>query len=67
MNDWCTIFETCLPYQAQIVKDMLETNGIEAVILNQQDSSCKFGTVKVMINKYDETKAIEILKSTHCE
>ncbi len=67
MNDWCTIFETDLLYQAQIVKDMLETNGIEAVILNQQDSSYKFGTIKIMINKDNKNRAIEILKSTHCE
>ena len=49
------------------LKHAFPIRHIEAVILNQQDSSCKFGTVKVMINKYDETKAIEILKSTHCE
>ena len=67
MNDWCAIFETDLLYQAQIVKDMLESNGIEAVILNQQDSAYKFGTIKVMINQHYENKAIEILKSTHCE
>lgn len=67
MNDWCTLFETSLLYQAQIVKDMLETNGVEAVILNQQDSSYKFGTIKVMVKADDENKAIEILKSTHCE
>ncbi len=67
MNDWCAIFETDLLYKAQIAKDLLETNGIKAVILNQQDSAYKFGSIKVMINTKDTDKAIEILKSTHCE
>ena len=38
-NDWITIFTTDRLYQAEFIKETLEMNKIEAVILNQKDSS----------------------------
>ena len=68
MNDWTAIFETAKPYEAEMIKDILDNNGIESVILNQQDSSYKlFGNVYVMVQTEDSEKATEILKSNHCE
>lgn len=67
MNDWTTIFETGQLYLAEMVKGMLEGNNLEAVILNQQDSSYKFGTIAVMVKNEDKEKAEEIIKSANCE
>lgn len=67
MNDWITIFETDHLYRAQIIKDKLENNGIEAVILNQKDSSFRLGSIAIMVNESDKEKAAEIIKSTNCE
>lgn len=67
MNDWIAIFETSQIYQAEIAKGVLCDNGIEAVILNRQDSSYKFGTIQVMVKTENKEKAAEILKSNRCE
>ena len=41
MNDWVVIFETGQLYRAELVKSLLNDNNVEAVILNQKDSSFK--------------------------
>lgn len=67
MNDWITIFETNQLYQAEMVKDILGDKNIEAVILNQKDSSFKIGIIEVMVRNEDKEKAAEIVKSIDCE
>ena len=62
MNEWITIYETAQAVEAEIIRGLLESHGIEAVIMNQQDSSYKFGVIKVMIHEENKEKAIEILK-----
>ena len=65
MNDWITIFETSQAVEAEIIRGVLESHGIEAVIMNQQDSSYRFGVIKVMINEDNKEKALEILENTN--
>ena len=64
MNDWVVIFETGQLYRAELVKSLLNDNNVEAVILNQKDSSFKIG---VMVKKEDKGKAAAIIKSVNCE
>ncbi|MDA3881236.1 MAG: DUF2007 domain-containing protein [Prolixibacteraceae bacterium] len=62
-KDWKQVFLSGELYQAEIAKDLLENNGINAVIMNQKDSSYKtFGNIEVFVNEKDETKALELLK-----
>lgn len=62
-KDWKQVFLTGQAYQAEIAKEILENNGINAVIINQQDSAfLDIGNVEVYVNEQDEIKAIEILK-----
>lgn len=66
--DWTAVFKTTQPYQAEMVKDILEDNGIEAVILNQKDSSYNlFGEINVMVHTKNSEKAEEIIKTIDCE
>lgn len=67
MNDWIAIFETDQLYRAEMVKNLLCNNQIEAVILNHKDSSFKLGLISVMIKDEDKDKAIEIVNSVDCE
>lgn len=67
MNDWIAVFETSQLYQAEMVKDILADNGVEAVVLNQQDSSYKFGDIHVMVREEVKEQAVEIIKSIRCE
>ena len=46
MNDWVVIFETGQLYRAELVKSLLNDNNVEAVILNQKDSSFKIGAIE---------------------
>ena len=48
MNDWVVIFETGQLYRAELVKSLLNDNNVEAVILNQKDSSFKIGAIEGM-------------------
>ena len=64
MNDWVVIFETGQLYRAELVKSLL---NVEAVILNQKDSSFKIGAIEVMVKKEDKGKAAAIIKSVNCE
>lgn len=67
MNDWVVIFETDQLYQAELVKSLLYDNSVEAVILNQKDSSFKIGAIEVMVKEKDKEKAAAIIKSVNCE
>lgn len=68
MNNWVSIYETDQLYKAELVKGVLCDNGVEAVILNQKDSSYNtFGTIQVMVSRDHKDQAEEIIKSIHCE
>lgn len=68
MNNWTAIYETTQPYQAEMIKDILHDNGVEAVVLNQKDSSyTTFGTVRVMVPPDLRKQAEEIIKTIECE
>lgn len=60
---WKTVFVTGQDYQATIAKDVLENNGIQAVIFNQKDSTyLVWGQISVMVPEVDEETAINLLK-----
>lgn len=46
-----------------MAKQVLEENGIEAVVINQQDSSFFFGEAMVYVEGKWEDQAKELLKS----
>ncbi|HKM92292.1 MAG TPA: DUF2007 domain-containing protein [Prolixibacteraceae bacterium] len=62
-KDWKQVFLTGEMYRAEMARELLENNGINAVVMNQKDSSyTAFGNIEVYVNKNDEEKSIEILK-----
>jgi hypothetical protein len=62
-KDWKQVFLTGELYRAEIAKEILENNGINAVVLNQKDSSyTAFGNIEVYVNEKDETRANELIK-----
>jgi predicted Fe-Mo cluster-binding NifX family protein len=63
-KDWVEIYSTTHEYKASMAKDLLENEGIKAVILNQHDSAYQaFGEFCVHVAKTDETKAVVLLKN----
>jgi len=61
-DSWIKVFSTSLPWQAVMAKQVLEENGIEAVVINQQDSSFFFGEAMVYVEGKWEDQAKELLK-----
>ncbi len=60
---WKEVFLTAHEYKAAIAIDVLENEGIKAVVINQHDSSYQsFGDFVVYVNEQDEQKALELLK-----
>lgn len=60
---WKKVFLTGEEYKANMAKDILENNGIKAVLMNQHDTAYKsFGDIEVYVQEADEEKALEILK-----
>lgn len=69
-NNWVKIFSTRNPFQAEILKGMLEANDIDAVVMNHQSSSFNLslgGTVDVMVNADDETAAKSLMEAESFE
>ena len=60
-KDWVKIYTSNQFFKSEIVKQVLIDQEIEAVLLNKQDSSYKFGEVEVHIQKADFNKALEII------
>jgi len=62
-KDWKQVFLTGEMYRAEMARELLEINGINAVVLNQKDTVYQtFGDIEVFVNDADEPMAIEILK-----
>jgi hypothetical protein len=60
-DDWSVVFSTQDIFKAEIIKNTLLTNNINAVLMNQKDSSYLFGTVKIYTKKKDIKKAQKII------
>lgn len=48
--------------QGEIMKQMLEGNGIPAVLLNKQDSSFMFGKIDLFVNETDLEQASRLIQ-----
>lgn len=60
---WAEVYLTEQEYQAIIARDVLENNGIVAVVMDQHDSTYKsFGEYRVLVPPEMENQAIDLLK-----
>ncbi len=60
---WKDVLLTAHEYKATLAKDILENNGLEVVVMNQQDTAIKaFGDYVIYVREADEQKAVELLK-----
>ncbi|QKJ32169.1 DUF2007 domain-containing protein [Mucilaginibacter mali] len=61
-KNWIKLFTSTNFYQAEILKQAMVENGIDAVLMNQMDSSHRtFGHIDVYIHKDNFGQAIEIM------
>ncbi len=61
---WIEVFMTAQEYEAAIAKELLENEGIKAVVLNQHDSAHQaFGELSIYVAEKDVEKATLLLKN----
>ncbi|MBD1424123.1 putative signal transducing protein [Sphingobacterium arenae] len=53
--------------RGEIDKQMLEENGIPAVLLNKQDSSFMFGKIDLFVNEKDVGQAQRLIQESESE
>ena len=64
MKNWQKVYEDGSPVRAEIVKGVLEENGIATVILNKKESVYQIhGQFEVMVSADDAIQAINIVKN----
>jgi hypothetical protein len=62
-KDWKLVYFTGDDYRGAIAKELLEENGIPAVLINRKDSSYTvFGDIEVYVSNDDEEQANKILE-----
>lgn len=60
-SNWVKIYTSSQFFKSEIVKQVLIDHEIDAIILNKQDSSYKFGEVEVHIHQNNFDKALAII------
>ncbi|MBO7542094.1 MAG: DUF2007 domain-containing protein [Bacteroidales bacterium] len=60
--DWITVYTTGSDMEGAFVQGLLQNEGISAVVMDQSDSSYKFGDVKVMVPPENVMEANVIVK-----
>jgi hypothetical protein len=64
MQNWVRVFEDQNQIRAEIVKGVLEENGIPAVVLNKLETVYKlFGTFEVLVPNGDVLSAMQLIQN----
>lgn len=61
-DNWEIVYSTNQLYDAEILKSILEDNGIECVIMNKQDSVYKFGEIEICVSTDNTFKAKHLIQ-----
>ncbi|MFN3999886.1 putative signal transducing protein [Algoriphagus sp.] len=64
MDSWIKVFENQNQIRAEIVKGVLEENGISAVVMNKKETVYHvFGTYEVLVPKGDALLAMQLIQN----
>lgn len=62
-KDWIMVYTMKKEYNADILKEILEDNNINCVMINKNDSSyIPIGDIEVYVHKDNEERAKELIK-----
>ena len=62
---WIKIYTSSDFFKAEMVRQSLVENEIEAVLLNKKDSSYQFGEVQILVPEDQENLAKELITEYH--
>ncbi len=60
-KNWVCIYNTSTLYIAEMAKDLLHEEEIDAVIINKKDSNYQFGLMEIYVERDNAVKAKHIL------
>jgi len=64
MKNWQKVYVTSDPFRADLVKSLLETHQVPAIIINKKDTAYNaFGELEVYVNKHDLVAAIKVIEN----
>lgn len=69
-KDWVKIFESNQPFQAEVIKGLLLENGINAVLVNKQDSSYTIalpGLAEIYVHASQQVDAVRVMAAAQEE
>jgi hypothetical protein len=67
-KDWILVYTFAQMYKAEMLKELLFDQGIEAIIINKKDSSYNdFGDIELYVRRDDILWAKTLIKSSGIE
>ena len=67
-KNWTKVYSSNNPINAEIIKQMLEEHNINAVEMNQQDSSYNmFGNIQIYVQQEFSKKALKLIEKNNNE
>ncbi|SEF77628.1 putative signal transducing protein [Algoriphagus boritolerans] len=64
MHSWIKVFEDQNQIRAEIVKGVLEENGIAAVLMNKKETAYQvLGTYEVLVSQGDVIAAMQLIQN----
>lgn len=61
MKEWETVFRAENPVRAEIVRSVLELNGIDSVVVDKKDRNYHLGFCEVLVRRDNILKACKII------
>ena len=63
VEGWYKVFKSTEEFEAVIIKELLEENGLHPVLLNQKDSEFLLGDVGVFVAPEEGEMALEVIET----
>ncbi|QBQ42924.1 putative signal transducing protein [Sphingobacterium psychroaquaticum] len=60
-KNWVKVESYIDVFASEFAKQLLEQNGIDAVLLNKQDSSLKFGKIELLVQEENVALAKQLI------
>jgi hypothetical protein len=60
-DNWEVIYSTNQIYEAELVKNIMEDNDIECVIMNKMDSIYGFGDIEICVSTENTFRAKQLI------
>jgi hypothetical protein len=64
VENWVCVYSSAMSHQSEMIKNLLNEEEIESVIVNKQDSLYIIGDIEVHVAADDVIKALQIINNS---